>query len=377
MKKILPVVPIIDTEGPTTGRADMVDSWESLGELVNTLTGDLRNSLRDSFDNPLIINWFLLDWTGYSKNDTEFKKRGHDIRLHAVWDFYRKSILSDDTIKITKDGLYWHYHHPPLDGAWGWNKNWNDSKWYEYILGKLILNHDFFPTLYRAGKYVETNDNSHWLEKWIPFDYSSISPVKRDFCDWSEATTSWVPYNPSFENYQHPGSMKRFVARSLPVAAKGGSGSLDIKEVESAFNEIKQDRPAIFSFHTHDYYRSILDEFSDTHRILNEISAKVGIPWAYSNALEALRPHTKLSLDKLDLIVEKLDNNEFKIIANHEMFCEQPFVIAEDKVGNVERIDTTKINNLTYQVEIPKGSSRIGIGANDIYGNYITKNISL
>lgn len=378
MEKILYVVPIIDTEGPTLGREDMIDSWDSLSLVVQKLTGELRESLRDSFGNPLVINWFMLDWTGYSKNDKEFQRRGHDANLHAVWDFYRKGFLSDENLKKTKDGLYWHYHHPPLDGSWGWNKNWNDSKWYEYILGKLILNHNYFPSVYRAGKYVETNENSHWLEDWIPFDYSSISPVKREFCDWSEATTSWSPYHPSVENYQIEGNMKRWIARSLPVAAKGGSGTLDPLEIEKAFDQVLKGEKAIFSFHTHDYYKSILEEFSTAHKLIERISKEKGVSFKYSNCLEALRDYENLELPQLEVQVQKKDHN-IDIVFNHVIFCKKPFIVSENEKGEIKIVNSQKVSddNISYKAELPSDSVRFGVGANDVYGNTVVCNLNI
>ena len=119
-KPLLYVVPIIDTEGPTLGRSDMYDSWGSLLVGMKRLTGVIRDSLIDSHGRKLVMSWFLLDWIGYSKNDAEFSKRGHDARLYSVWDAYTKDILSDDTRLHTKDGLFWHYHHPTKHDTLGY-----------------------------------------------------------------------------------------------------------------------------------------------------------------------------------------------------------------------------------------------------------------
>ncbi len=370
MKKVLYVVAIIDTEGPTTGREDMVDSWNSMREAISALTGLLRNELKDSFSKDIIFSWFLLDWTGYSKNDPEFKKRGHDTKLYATWDFYTKYFLSKAQINQTGDGVYWHYHHPPKDGSWGWNKDWNDSQWYEYILGKLILDYNYFPSVYRAGKYVESNESSHWLEQWIPFDYSNVSPNKRDFCDWSKASTLWIPYHPHLGNYQLPGNMKRMIARSLPVAAKGGSGNLNSDEIEAAFKEVQNGAQAIFSFHTHDYYKSINDEFRQVHQVLTEISKKFDIPWKYINALDALRLHTEKKENELQLKVTK-EGNLITISPNHAIFGPAPFVACEDNAGMVTRINTIK-EGKSFKAILPDGTIHFGIGVADAYGNTAT-----
>jgi len=366
-ENFLPVVPIIDTEGPSKGRADMFSDWGSLGEDIATLDQIDRNKILDSFNNPMVISWFLLDWSGFSENDPEFKRRGHDSRRrHAIWNFYTRTILSLERRKITGDGVYWHFHHPPKDGSWGWNKNWNDSDWHEHILGTLILEYSYFPSVYRAGKYVETNQSSYWLEKWIPFDYSNVSPVRQEFCDWREASTSWVPYHPAVEDYQKKGFMKRVIARSIPVAAKGGSGSLKKEDVVAAFEEVKEGKKAIFSFHSHDYYKSLREEFKKSVTIIEEVSRHYGIPWKYMSAKKALCHSLSLVPTSLKLSVKR-ENLTFVVKASEPLFGETPFIVIEGTDKTLQRISATARES-SWEFHVPKGSSRVGVGAVDMTG---------
>jgi len=369
-KPIVYVVPIIDTEGPTKGRGDMHSSWEEVLDAMNRLTGPIRAKLTDASGGHLVLNWFLLDWACYSSKDREFSKRGHDSRLYSVWDAYSKNILSPRQTEITKDGVYWHYHHPPQDRGWGWNKNWNDSRWYEHILGKLILDRAYFPPIYRAGKYIQTNESSDWLEKWIPFDFSNVSPVKRDFCDWSEATTEWRPYNPHHENYQKKGEMKRFVARSIPVAAKGGSGELDEREVVKAFEEAREKGVAVFSYHSHDYYKSIENEFIKAHTLIAKVARSFDVQWKYSNALDALRLFAEPQED-LTIKIEEYAPDVLIISTNHSLVGNEPFVVAEDSEGGVNRLLLVKVDE-GFIAKVPKNSKRIGAGGADMWGNTAT-----
>lgn len=361
------VVPIIDTEGPTTGRVDLFDNWQALGEAMDILTTETRNRLKDSFGGGLKISWFVVDWIGFSPSDPEFKRRGHDNSLHGIWKFYRKNILSDSSLKESGDGIYWHYHHPPKNGSWGWNSDWYDSDWHEYIIGKRMLDFGFFPAVYRAGKYVENDASSGWLEQWIPFDFSSISPAKREFCDWSRSPVNWQPYHPNFEDYQRSGQMKRLVARSLPVAAKGGSGNLHSEDVESVFMEAKEKGVAIFSFHTHDYYKSIFDDFTTAQQMIEQISRASGVRWQFSNALDAMRLYAEPVNEGLSLRITK-DGDRVFIASNHEIFGKTPFVSIEYENGGVRRENVVKEEN-GWAFTIPDSAKRIAAGAADAYGN--------
>ncbi|MDO8500068.1 MAG: hypothetical protein Q7S66_05465 [bacterium] len=374
-KPILQVVPIIDTEGPKVWIGDTYDNWGALGNAMKVFTAETRKLFKDSFNGVAKYSWFILDWTGYSLDDSEFRRRGHDNRLHAVWNFYREGILADAELNRTGDGIYWHYHHPPKDGSWGWNNDWHDSAWHEYIIAKRMLDFGFFPSIYRAGKYVENNKNSHWLEKWIPVDFSSISPIKQEFCDWSRAPVDWQPYHPNFDDYQRPGEMKRIIARSLPVAAKGGSGDLQESEVEKAFNEAKEKGSAIFSFHTHDFYKSIFDDFATACGMIERVSRSFGVSWKFSNALDAARKYLEPVSGDFSLRLERT-GNDVDIFANHDIFGEMPFVAVEYANGEVLRVDAEEKNG-GWIFALPKNVRRFAVGAADGYGNTDVKSIIL
>ena len=375
LEPIVQVVPIIDTEGPTTGRDDMFDTWPSIMEAMAVFVEKLRGRLVDSFGHPAVYSWFMLDWTGYSSADPEFRRRGHASELHGIWNFYRKNILTDSHLRNTGDGIYWHYHHPPKDGSWGWNDNWNDSRWHEYIIAKRMLDFSFFPAMYRAGKYVENNVSSRWLEQWIPFDFSSIAPVKREFCDWSRAPVDWQPYHPSADDYQRPGTMKRLIARSLPVAAKGGSGTLQEEEIEKAFREAKEKGKSLFSFHSHDYYKSIHDDFAVACGMVAKASRAFNVPWKFSNALEAMRHYINPVSGDFSLHVER-HGQKVNISSSHALFGDMPFVALEYTDGDTRRVDVRR-EDQGWALTIPKGAVRLAAGAADRYGNTDVKILNL
>ena len=366
-ESVLLVVPTIDTEGPSAGRDDMWGDWEAVMGAMQELHSTVRSSLKDSFGHPLVISWFLLDWAGYNPNDPEFKRRGHDSALHAVWRKYTTLLLTAKNRSITGDDIYWHYHHPPKDGSWGWNKDWNDSRWYEYVLGKRLLDFRHFPSVYRAGKYVENNETSHWLEKWIPFDMSNISPVRRPFHDWSQATTSSVPYHPDADNYQKKGNMRRLIGRSLPVAAKGGSGALDAVEVEKACVEAYEKGRALFSFHTHDYYKSALNEFRSTHDMIDTYARQVGVRFRYVNALEAFREFVPFR-DSHPSVEIQYEAGRATVRAHGELFTDQPFFVVETSRGTIERLDGSIKVKSEWIYHVGESVSRMGAAVTDNSG---------
>lgn len=379
-EKTLYVVPEFDTEGPSFGRDDLYGDWPSLLDSIKKLSGTVRNELPDSLGHPMIFNWFLLDWVGYSDEDLMFRNRKQATGFHHVFDMYRKELLSDKALVESCDGLYWHYHHPLSNGSWGWNRNWDDSLWYEKVLNKKILERNFFPSVFRAGGYVENNDTSNWLEKWIPFDYSNNSPAfKEDAYNWVNAPQDWIPYHPNINDYQKKGAMNRFIARSIPVMAKGGSNKLTKEEVVKAFSSAENGEKPILSFCTHDYYKSAAEECKIAHSFILEVSKDYpNVVWKYANAHDALRQSLSIShLPSLKIEVTKKNPGEFIISTNHGIFGQMPYVVIQQN-GHEERIDVESINTLSWKLVIDvEKVTKVGIAANDCYGGTAVKVINL
>lgn len=371
-KKEVLVVPSLDTEGPTTGRDDLYDSWDKLHAAIKDMHERVRFAYPDAAGGPAVFSWFVLDWVGYNEYDPTFQKRGHTTGFHRIFDAYRETILSENALKQSGDGLYWHYHHPPKDGSWGWNRNWSDSNWYEKVLNKKILERHFFSSVFRAGGYVEDNKASAWLEQWIPFDYSNNSPAfKEGAYEWPRASRNWAPYHPAHNDYQSKGDMKRAIFRSVPVLGRVGSNVLTEKDVENAFLSAENGEKPVITFVTHDYYKNAAEELQTAHTLISRAARKhPNISWRYANALSAARESLSLSpLEGLTLSVTKIGANEFIIVSNHALFGLIPCVVISHH-DTERRVDVEPTEANTWRLILEdEGVKKIGVAGSDAYGN--------
>ena len=174
MKKIF-IALNVDTEGPVTDEthSDLLNNWKAIDESLKKIFSDsFRQEFSDSSGEPVKFNWFIMDWAGFKTNPVK-----RDFGYHKIFDHYVENFGS--SIKKFNDGIYWHYHHPPKSGIGNeWNPNWKQNREYENILCRAVIERNFFPAIFRAGGTIENNDASNWLEKWIPFDYSSRAKAK-------------------------------------------------------------------------------------------------------------------------------------------------------------------------------------------------------
>jgi len=385
-KNKLYIVICIDTEGPA-GYA--LNSWPEVDEMMRLVTSkNFRNQFPDSKGNPAKLNFFIMDWSGFRENPAK-----RDLGYGRILDYYLKNIL----INLPTDDYFigWHYHHPYKDGSWqngGWNKNWKDNNEYEEQINRLIFEKNIYPAVYRAGGTIETNEQSLWLNNWIPFDYSSRSPepslkfylanlknilkfrFKKPLWSWTKAPKKWHFYHPSENNYQKCGKMKRSILRCLDIDS--AAHKLTKSDIKKAFQEAQDSGQALCSFFTHDFYKTADKEIASALLMIKDIAKQYpDVDFTYETALTAAQkliyPDNKP--DKLEIKATYSDNL-LNIESNQSIFSPQPWVVIKTKNNKYARIDTNRISETRWELKLNPQEAAIAIAACDILGNYcITK----
>src|SRR5690606_28314174 len=134
---------------------------------------------------------------------------------------------------------------------------WSSSDSLIQILSRRVIDRSWFPAANRAGFHVIRPD-SHWvLEQHIPFDLSSqaVAAVAGDpahagldqgrWGGWRRARVTWEPYHPAHDDYQQPGSCRRWIARCLNIGTR--YRLLSEEHVRQAFAEAEADRPVVLA----------------------------------------------------------------------------------------------------------------------------------
>ena len=122
---IVLVVHCVDKEGPIRfyfrrnpdGTKEFYDSWDDIKRSLDKITtNDYREESCDSYGNPFMLNWFIMDFTGFTTNPKN--------RIQEYNDTY-------DNIKAINtsiDSFHWHYHQPPKSGIGDqWSDDWENS----------------------------------------------------------------------------------------------------------------------------------------------------------------------------------------------------------------------------------------------------------
>ena len=329
------IVCAMDTEGPIRNKKkpDILQNWKQVNELIKLLTSKkFRNSIKDTAGKGLVYSWFLLTLTGFKTNP--FKR---PMNYHEVFDNYNKNFGKN--FKHNKDGVYWHYHQPSKNGVGNeWTKDWTISQEYFNIMSRLVSERSYYPTCFRAGGRIENNDTSNWLEEWIPYDFSNCSgkvnwfnkesdgKLLIDLVDWSKASTAWRGYNPSKNNYQKKGNLKRYIFRSPDL--NSNVHKIVKKDIEQAFIEAQEGKNACLSFFEHDRRMKTGENIYNVMQLIKKVSLKFKkIKWEYKNAIDAANltlKQKKYDLPKFDVFLKK--ENRIQINVKGDLYNRNPYV---------------------------------------------------
>jgi len=375
------IVTSIDTEGPASYA---LNSWTDVDKMMRLIiSADFRNKFPDSEGNPVKLSFFIMDWSRFYNSPTK-----RELGYGKIFDHYREHILT----QLPKNDycIGWHYHHPYRDGSWqngGWNKDWADNNEYEEQINRLIFEKNIYPVVYRAGGTIETNEQSLWLNDWIPFDYSSRSPepslmfylanlknilklrFKKPLWDWSKAPNKWSFYHPSEKDYQKCGEMGRSILRCLDI--NSAAHKLTEKDIKEAFQEAKSSGRAVCSFFTHDFYKTADKEIGHALLMISDMAKHYpSVDFTYETALTAAQklifPTSKLN--KLE-IKTSYNNDLVDIKSDQNIFSPQPWVVIKSQNNEYRRLKTNIISQTRWQIKLRPQKATIAIGACNALGD--------
>jgi len=206
----------------------------------------------------------------------------------------------------------------------------------------------WFPAANRPGYHVIRPD-SHWfLEQHLPFDYSSqaMVPTAEDKAqfglqggrlgDWRRAPANWQPYHPAPDDYQVPGTCRRWIARCLNVGTR--FRLLVEHDVRQAFREAEEGRPSILAFTNHDF-RDMRPDVDGVLGLLSKVSRDFPrVPFKFAEAVEAMRGALALPEEppcRLDLTVTPVGNSSHVLEVRSEVptFGPQPWLALKAPSG--------------------------------------------
>jgi hypothetical protein len=366
-----------------------MDTWDKLDAMLDRVTASAaRKRQPDSFGGGWVFNWHCLDHVGFDTNP-----RRRDMGYHNIFDHYAARLAREPE---TRDALHFHFHPMSTyrDAHRCATSFVNSPHLYE-ILCRRVIERQWFPTVFRAGFQTERPD-SHWfLEQWIPFDVSNMAiddPAEYDRSidfrngrsgDWRRAPADWSIYQPSHDDYQTPGSCRRWIARALNVLNR--IASIDQREVDKAFARAATGKPTIMAIATHDF-RDLGTEVEFVSGMLADAATRFpGVKFKYCEAVEAFRlaigyDATRIEPLELHATLNRAPADDVPNlmieVRRGEVFGPQPFLAIETRGRRFihDNLDfgpgRQRWHYAFHGDTLPLSDvRRIGVAANDRYGN--------
>jgi hypothetical protein len=319
------------------------DTWDKVDAMLAELMHEsFRTEVRDSAGMGWVYNWFCVDHVDYDANP-----RRRDIGYHNVFEHYSRMMRETES---PQDGLHFHYHPHSFRReahrcATHW---WASSDSLHQILSRRVIDHGWFPAAHRPGFHVIRPD-SHWfLEQHIPFDFSNqaVRQTGADaaqfglsdgrFGDWRRAPVTWAPYHPSADDYQVPGSCRRWIARCLNVGTR--YRLLQESDVRQAFEEAAAGKPAVLAITNHDFRNMALDVTAARQLVRRVAKDYPDVPFRFSEAIAAMRSALKLpdiAPCELDMNIRRIDDarHVLEVRSTTPTFGPQPWLALKTAAG--------------------------------------------
>ena len=375
----------LEEEISKTFRKELIqynDSWEKIDLMLDKIMSTpYRNRYLDSNGNGIVYNWHCMDNVGFVTNE-----RRRDLGFGNIFKHYRRKIAEHGDL----DEIHWHFHPLSFDREGHMSSTSYDNSYsiLHEILCRRLINHRWFPIVNRAGFHAIRQDSSFFLEQWIPFDFSnqatySDNDMQSDayrYGDWRRAPKNWIPYHPSYHDYQVPGNMNRYTTKCLNIGTR--HNLLTDYEIESAFRDAQSNGTAILAFTNHDF-RDMQIDIEDVYpRIATIAQDYQDVDHIHSEAVRAMQKTlgSDGGGDKIKLSSEIIqENSKTKLSVNcceGEVFGSQPYLAIKTKEGRYlhdnfnEREHPNCWEYIFDRATIEFSSiDTVSVAANDKYGN--------
>lgn len=358
-------------------------TWHDVGAMLDDcMSAPFRNQMVDDFGRGWVYSWHCMDHLGLNENP-----RRKDFGYGNIFRYYQDKIRETNS---ELDEIDWHFHplsltRHPLHAATSFA---NSMDILMPTIARRIIDNHWFPTTNRPGFHAERPDSHLFFEQWIPFDYASQShesaiSAQRDtqlgrFGDWSRAPADWLGYHPSHDDYQIPGSCRRWIFRCLNLGTR--LRVMQIEHVRDAFRQASENGSAILAFADHDY-RDIRPDVQTLRAMLQEVRAEFpDVKIRFSGAHEAAQAHVSAeseSIQPLELALRVENNRVYVNVVAGQVFGPQPFLALRTRDGRYfhDNFDViTPKSEWTYvlddQTMMLQSLSHIGVGAAGRFGGY-------
>ncbi len=344
-----------------------------------------RSKMVDSYGTPLKMTWWMMAGNTFRYGDNT------DVPIPNSIVFYLMKKYHGENAKIIGDELTLHYHtftwtDYNKDGIYYWNQALNYDDYiddFKYTLAQLLIDEDMFPVSFRSGWHFMENKWQNYLENILPFSLHNDYPHKRyteeepigNIYDWSQASSEFVPFHPSKDNYQLPGNLKGYDDRSIYME----SMSQDL--MNHIFEEARNGKDQVVCIWAHLPEDDFLYNIQRVDTIVQKSAkAYTDVKFRYCTAVEAMQRWLKTNDEQAPALTVNEETSGDKIYYNlstdEKIFQNYPFVAVKDVYENYNIIPCESTGENSWKTTVPvdkKSVAKVGFAVTDTVGNLTKK----
>lgn len=374
------------TKYNSTYKLDLFTSEASNTAVV--MSDAFREPMVDSYGNKIKFTWWMMAGNVFRYATNNNVPINNTMTLYLMKKYY------GDKIKQWGDELSLHYHtfawtDYDNDGIYYWNqaKSFLETKDdFDYTLAQYLLEENVFPVSFRSGWHYMDNDWQNYLNTLLPYNLDNDWPSKRlvdeepidNIYDWSQASSEFVPYHPSPDNYQLAGNSKAWNVRSYYM------GYVKEAMVNDIFSKASAGKDQLVCFWSHLPDQNFTNEIQQVNNIVQQVAVNYpGVKFQYCTAAEGYKLWQK-SNDNTNpelSLTEVWGGSEvkFQVTTNEPIFQAQPFLAVKDRYERYFIAACVKTSANTWQTVSSYHTSdlaKVGVAVTDTLGNLSTSFIN-
>ncbi len=348
------------------------------------MSESFRNQIVDSYGGKLKMTWYMMAGNIFRH------ATNNNVPINNTMTLYLMKKYFGDKVEIWNDELSLHYHtffwsDYDGDGKYWWNQsegfieNRDD---FDFTLAQFLLDENIFPVSFRSGWHYMNNDWQNYLNEILPYslhnDYPNvhndpIEPIDNNY-DWSQASSEFVPFQPSEENYQLPGGSKGWNVRSRYM------GSTTQQLMDNIFLKADQGTDQLVCLWSHLPDQNFLNEIQLVNNLAQQSTLNYpNVEFKYCTAIEAYQIWLQGndSVEPVLQLTEEINGSELKFLisTDEEIFQSQPFVAVKDRYERYFVADCELIGQNLWRT-IPSYPineiGKVGTAVTDTVGNLST-----
>ncbi|MGA9120165.1 MAG: T9SS type A sorting domain-containing protein, partial [Bacteroidota bacterium] len=343
-----------------------------------------RLALKDSYGTPVKLTWWMMQGNIFRHATNTNVPDPNTMTLYLMKRY------QGTAVRMWGDELSLHYHtfvwtDYDGDGKYYWNQAHEFSESsddFDVTVAGMLLEEETFPVSFRSGWHAMDNVWQQRLDSLLPYSLHNDWPAKRvdttepldNTYDWSRASSLFVPFHPSPDDYQVPGSCRGWNVRSKYMSAA------DSAFMDGIFRLAAKGTDEVVCLWAHLPETDFLDNVRKVDASAHKAATRYPtVKFRYCTAVEAMQRWRKT----VDTVQPQITFHEISegttvrwaIACDEALFQSAPFVATKDIYGTYHVLSCTSTGDRSWETTIAVSRAdlaKAGVAATDTAGNLAT-----